>query len=114
MSKNYKNEDYFYINHILNITIVDDFLNKRTIKTKSPGTYMKTFQKQNEDLKSTMKTHFIDIDKDGIWENDYDKFYQNRLKRVTKALSKFIIQQDVTPEELEVYEDIEEPEDVEN
>ncbi len=114
MSKNYKDKDSFYVNHILNITIVDDFLNKRVIKTKSPGTYMKTFQSQNNTLKSTMKTHFIDIDKDGIWENDYDKFYQNRLTRITKALSKFIIQQEVTLEELEVYDDIEEPEDIEN
>ena len=61
-----------------------------------------------------MRTHLIDIDKDGIWENDYDTFYHNRLKRITKALNKFIIQQD-TPKSLEVYEDIEEvePETVE-
>ena len=51
LKKNYKDWDYFYVNHILNITIVDDFLNKRTIKTKSPANYMKTFEKENEDLK---------------------------------------------------------------
>ena len=114
LKKNYKDWDYFYFNHILNITIVDDFLNKRTIKTKSPATYMKTFDKENEDLKATMKSHFIDIEKDGIWENDYDKFYHNRLKRVTKEINKFIINQDSTGP-LETYEDIEEiePETVE-
>ena len=114
LKKNYKDWDYFYVNHIVNITIVDDFLNKRTIKTKSPAVYMKTFRKENEDLAQTMRTHLIDIDKDGIWENDYDTFYDNRLKRITKALNKFIIKQD-TPKLLEVYEDIEEvePETVE-
>ena len=44
LKKNFKDWDYFYVNHILNITIVDDFLNKRTIKTKSPGVYMKAFR----------------------------------------------------------------------
>jgi len=111
LKKNYKDWDYFYVNHIVNITIVDDFLNKRTIKTKSPKVYMKTFARQNEDLKSTMKSHLIDIDKDGIWDNDYDKFYHSRLKRITKALNKFIIAPEIASEQpLEVYEDIEEPE----
>jgi len=111
LKKNFKEWDYFYMNHIVNITIVDDFLNKRTIKTKSPGIYMKTFKKHNDELKSTMKSHLIDIEKDGVWENDYDKFYHARLKRISKALNKFIISQDsVSEAPLEVYEDIEEPE----
>jgi hypothetical protein len=108
LKNNYKEWEYFYVNHIVNITIVDDFLNKRTIKTKSPANYMKTFFKKNDELEKTMKTHFIDIEKDGIWDNDYDTFYHSRLKRITKALSKFIIKQEIEGE-LEVYEDIEEP-----
>lgn len=114
LAKNYKDWEYFYVNHIVNITIVDDFLNKRTIKTKSPANYMKTFFKKNDELESTMKTHFIDVEKDGIWDNDYDTFYHNRLKRITLALSKFIIKQDEAEGELEVYEDIEEPLEIEN
>jgi len=111
LKKNFREWDYFYVNHIVNITIVDDFLNKRTIKTKSPSIYMKTFKKHNDELKSTMKSHLIDIEKDGVWENDYDKFYHARLKRISKALNKFIIPQDsVSEAPLEVYEDIEEPE----
>lgn len=111
LKKNFKEWDYFHVNHIVNITIVDDFLNKRTIKTKSPGIYMKTFKKHNDELKSTMESHLIDIEKDGVWENDYDKFYHARLKRISKALNKFIIPQDsVSEAPLEVYEDIEEPE----
>ena len=111
LKKNFKDWEYFYVNHILNITIVDDFLNKRTIKTKSPGVYMKTFRKHNDELSHTMKSHFIDIDKDGVWDNDYDKFYHARLKRISKALNKFIIpQEDVPNTTLEIYEDIEETE----
>lgn len=111
LKKNYKDWDYHYVNHIVNITIVDDFLNKRTIKTKAPKVYMKTFDRQNEDLKKTMKSHLIDIDKDGIWENDYDTFYHSRLKRISRALNKFIIpQENVSEKSLEIYEDIDEPE----
>ncbi len=111
LKKNYKELEYQFVNHIVNITIVDDFLNKRTIKAKSPANYMKDFFKKNEDIRKTMKSHLIDIEKDGIWDNDYDTFYDNRLERITKELQKFIIPQD-TKEELEVYEDIEETEEV--
>lgn len=114
LTKNYKDIDYFYVNHIVNITIVDDFLNKNTIKSKSPASYMKDFSRKNDDLAGTMKTHFIDIGKDGIWENNYDTFFDNRLKRITKALSKFVIQQDQQTAGLEVYEDIEEIEEQDN
>lgn len=107
LKKNYKELDYYHVNHIVNITIVDDFLNKRTIKAKSPANYMKDFFKKNEDIQNTMKSHFIDLEKDGIWDNDYEIFYDNRLQRITKSLQKFIITQN-TKEELEVYEDVEE------
>lgn len=110
MKKNYKELDYFHVNHIVNITIVDDFLNKRTIKAKSPANYMKDFFKKNEDIQETMKSHLIDLEKDGIWENDYDSFYDNRLERITKKLQKFIIVQE-SKEELEVYEDVDEIEE---
>lgn len=109
LAKNYKGWDYFFVNHIANITIVDDFLNKRTIKTQPPGMYMKEFKKHNDELKNTMNSHLINIDKDGIWENDYDKFFNTRLKRISKALNQFIIPQEGNSAiPLEVYEDIEE------
>lgn len=111
LTKNYTNIDYFYVNHIVNITIVDDFLNKNTIKSKSPSSYMKEFYRRNQELASTMKTHLIDIDRDGIWDNNYDTFFDNRLKRIVKLLTKFIIPQDQPSVGLEVYEDLEENED---
>ncbi len=114
LAKHNKDTDYVYVNHIVNITIVDDFLNKNTIKAQSPANYMKHFFKKNDELAETMKTHFIDIEKDGIWENDYNLFYDNRLKRITKALHKFIIPQEQSSENLEIYQDIEEQEEQES
>jgi len=111
MAKNDNNIEYHKVNHIVNITIVDDFLNKVSIKAQSPNQYMKKFIKNNNELSKTMKTHLIDIDRDGIWENRYDIFYKNRLKRITKALNKFIIQQEHVSGNLEIYEDIEDIEE---
>jgi hypothetical protein len=111
-----KEESDFYINHVLNITIVDDFLNKREIKAKAPSQYMAKFLKQNPDLEETMKTHCIrGLDKFGIWENDYEKFFYQRAKLVSRELNKRIIIQD-TDQELKatkIYDDYEQT-DVEN
>ena len=108
LAKNRKDLEYYYVNHIVNITIVDGYLNKNVIKAKSPATYMKSFNSKNEELEETMKTHFIDINNDGIWNNEYDTFYENRLERITAELNSFIIPQDTSNVELEIYEDLEE------
>jgi len=111
MAKNYKNIDNFRVNHIANITIVDDFLNKNTIKAKGPASYMKDFSRKNNQLVRTMRTHLIDLENDGIWDNNYERFFNNRLKRITRALNNFIIQQDQLATGLQVYEDLEEIEE---
>ncbi len=103
-------EESFFINHIVNITIVDDFLNKREISANPPSKYMSKFSKVNEELEATMKTHLIkDIENFGIWEDDYDKFYDARLKEISKELKKRIIEQDVDRElETVLHDDYEE------
>ena len=84
------------VNHILNITIVDDFLNKREIKANAPSTYMKKFQKDNNKLKATMKSHLIDdLDSFGIWSNDYEGFFVERAKKVSKELAERIIRRSI-------------------
>jgi hypothetical protein len=89
-------KDDFYINHILNITIVDDFLNKREIGAKSPGNYMKKFKKINNELESAMKSHLIgDLNEFGVWEDDYDIFFEERAKLVSKEIEKRIIKQEI-------------------
>lgn len=89
-------ENEFYINHIVNITIVDDFLNKNRIRAQAPSKYMKTFEKENKDLAAAMKTHLIDdLDAFGIWENDYDVFFDQRAEKISQELAKRIIPQKV-------------------
>jgi hypothetical protein len=86
----------FWTNHILNITIVDDYLNKREIGAKAPSVYMHKFDKHNPELAETMKTHLInDLDAFGIWEDDYDAFLNNRAKALSREIRKRIIAQDV-------------------
>ena len=81
----------------------------RAIKAKAPSEYMKKFKGENEELKNTMKSHLINLPEDGIWENDYEKFYYSRLKRIVKELNKMILISENQETKLEVYEDIEEP-----
>lgn len=79
---------YTKANCILNITIVDDYLNKRSIGAKSPGDYMRTFKKSNKRLAETMKTHLIDdLDIYGIWDNAYERFIESRGQRVLDELN---------------------------
>jgi len=80
------------INHIANITIVDAYLNKRVIGSKSPSKYIQMF-KRNTMLGETMKSHLIDIETFGILNDDYDTFFAQRIKAISDTLkSKIIIQ----------------------
>ena len=83
--------DDWRINHIANITIVDDFLNKRIIRDKAPSKYMAQFARHNQELATTMQTHLIDLAKSGVWQDDYEKFLKVRCKRLSKELKKRII-----------------------
>ena len=82
--------DSWYINHVANITIVDDYLNKREIKDKAPSAYMKEFRKENPHIDNTMKTHLIDLDSFGVWEDDYDRFFRERCKLISRKLRAWI------------------------
>ena len=76
-------------NSVLNITIVDDFLNKSRIRTKEPSDYMKKFSNENSNIVSTMRTHLIDdLEGYGVWENNYERFLKQRAKKVLKQLRK--------------------------
>lgn len=89
-------QDDFYVNHILNITIVDDFLNKKEIGAKAPSKYMEKFKSTNPVLSDTMKSHLIDdLDSFGIWDDNYESFFRSRANRLSNELSKRIIEQDI-------------------
>lgn len=88
--------DYSKINNVVNITLVDDFLNKRIIRAKDPAKYMSSFKEQNVDLDRTMKTHLInDLDEFGVWNNDYDKFIDKRAQAIHNEIKKRIIIRDI-------------------
>ena len=78
-------------NSIMNIVLVDDYLNKRVIKAKPPSEYIRIFTQQNSELKKTLKGHFIGIPEEmGIWEDDYEKFLEQRAERISAALNKIL------------------------
>ena len=88
-------EELFFINHIVNITIVDDHLNKAQIGTREPSDYMAEFKEENESIEDTMETHLISLDRDGgVWDDNYDNFFRYRCNRISDELNKIIIPQD--------------------
>jgi hypothetical protein len=109
MKKSHPDVSYWVVNHILNITIVDDFLNKSKIKAKAPSHYMEQFRQENDDIEKTMKTHLIgNFDKFGINDDDYNKFFKERAKLVSRELTKRLIEQETGHEEqVEEFEEIE-------
>lgn len=81
---------------MVNITIVDDYLNKRDIGAKPPSRYMKSFAKENDQIEETMKTHLIeDLDGFGIWSDDYEKFSTLRAKAISRELKKRIMSREI-------------------
>jgi hypothetical protein len=113
IEREYKGD--LYANHVLNITIVDDFLNKREIHAKAPSKYMYTFSKINPKLDVSMKSHLInDLDGFGIWADDYDKFIDKRARLVSQELGKRVILQEVDKnKQATMFDDYEEVEDAE-
>lgn len=110
MAKQHPEFDYFQVNHILNITIVDGYLNKNRIKAKAPSVYMNKFNSENNVLEDTMKSHLInDLDAFGIWKDDFGSFFKERAKLVSQAISNKIIPQSIVGE-LEEYEEFAEEE----
>lgn len=93
------------VNHVANVTIVDDYLNKRKIGSKAPSIYMSAFRKDNSGLKATMKTHLIDLDRFGIWDNDYDTFFWKRCQAISRRLGKRVIHRDIDQQNQGVHTD---------
>ena len=75
-------------NCIANITLVDDYLNKRKIKANPPSKYIKTFQRANDAFDETMKSHLINVGSFGILDDDYKKFIRKRSMKIMRELNK--------------------------
>lgn len=91
--------------HVLNMTIIDDSLNKQ-ISDKEPSIYIKKLFEENTDLSETLKTHLIgNLDKFGIHENDFTKFKIERSKLFSNMINGRIIFQD-TGNEFQDFEEV--------
>jgi hypothetical protein len=87
-----QNIEEWKINNIVNITIVDDYLNKRQIRDKAPSVYIKEFIKINPNIEKTLATHLIGKPEEcGILEDDYNKFINSRLAKFNDELKKRLI-----------------------
>ena len=74
-------------NSVLNITLVDDYLNKRSIRARAPSEYLREFHAENSHFKRSMKSHLIDVSKSAaVWDDDYERFL---LDRADEVLLKF-------------------------
>lgn len=88
------NVEYRRINHIANITIVDDFLNKRSIRDRAPSNYLAQYAENNPELVQTLNSHLIGNPEEwGIYDNNFDLFFQNRLQAFSAELKKRLILQ---------------------
>ena len=91
-----KGEEEWRINNIANITIVDDYLNKREIGAKAPYRYMKTFSRENDEIGETMKTHLIDdLDSFGVWSDDYEEFLTMRSRAISRGLKRRVMPREI-------------------
>lgn len=92
MTKHCPDVEAWRVNHIANITIVDDFLNKRLIRDKAPSDYIAEYEKKNPNLKEVLATHLIgDPHEWGIDRNDYALFFARRLDRYRAELQKRLL-----------------------
>jgi hypothetical protein len=88
--------EWWKSNHVANITLVDDFLNKRLIRAQSPKTYMAGFISKNPEIQKCMATHLIKLNsKFGVMEDDYEKFFNARCEAISSELDKQIIPQKI-------------------
>ena len=53
---------------------------------------MTKFKQENDELEQIMATHLIpDLEKFGIWSDDYDAFLEERAKLVSKEIKKRLL-----------------------
>lgn len=75
-------------NSILNITLVDDYLNKRKIGRRAPSDYIGSFAKDNPQIGTALRSHLIDdVESFGIEDDGYETFLEKRGQRVLAELN---------------------------
>jgi len=75
-------------NLIANITLIDGYSNKHRIGKKAPSEYIGKFEKDNNELADSLRTHLIkDVDSFGVRTDDYNKFIKSRAVEIAMALN---------------------------
>lgn len=76
-------------NLMANITLMDDYSNKYKIRDRAPSVYISKFERENEDMAVTLKSHLIrDRTEFGIDDNDYEKFIMMRSREIARQLNR--------------------------
>jgi hypothetical protein len=79
--------DTWRANSIVNITLVDEDLNKRIISAKAPSEYITTFARRNKHIETALDSHLIgDLEEFGIEDDNYERFIRARAKRIRTEL----------------------------
>ena len=81
-----RNEKTDNANSLMNIVLVSDQLNKRSIGSKAPSKYIGEFRRTNADMATTLKSHLIESEGFGIEEDDYEAFLVSRARWVFAEL----------------------------
>ncbi len=82
-----KGYDDWQGNSVVNISLVDDILNKRKIRDRPPSDYFTQYAEENPRFESTMKTHLIAAGEGAaIWSDDYDRFLLTRAKAIKRRI----------------------------
>ena len=83
--------DDFRNNSVMNIVLVDDYLNKRKIKARPPSEYVREFEEENPNIEEVFNSHYISSPKEmGIYDNNYELFIEKRAELVTAALNEIL------------------------
>lgn len=91
MANHQKDTEEFFVNHIANITIVKDTLNKNTIRAKAPSKYINEFIKINPKIFKTIKSHLIDIEDYDILNDNFELFFDKRCLAISNEISKRVL-----------------------
>ena len=93
-----KGFEYWQVNQIANISLVDEFLNKNIIRAKKPSKYFSDFEDGNDDLERIMQTHLIDVYYEGesdcaaVWTDNYVGFIDERVDAIINELKSRVIE----------------------
>ena len=78
-------------NSVMNIVLVDDYLNKRKIKARPPSEYVREFASENPNIEEVLNSHYISSPEEmGIYANNYEVFIEKRAELIAKALNEIL------------------------